>query len=210
MTGKTVEFNGEIYIRNPKSRYYFKHTTRNADRCGAKQLHRAVWEYYNGTIPAGWQVHHIDGDIDNNDISNLECLPRSEHLARHAEQNKHNPDFVAKQTDSLTKARDAAKEWHRQHAAESIGKVRENRISMVCEFCGMEFDGLPWSRFCCQSCMEKARRRRIGLKFEPHETQCAICGSTFIAKNASAKYCSPKCRAVNFRRQHPNYLPRRS
>ena len=86
MENKVVVFNGETYVRNPKSRYYFKHTTRNCERKNAKQLHRAVWEYYNGTIPEGYHIHHIDGNIDNNDISNLECVQAWEHLSCHAKK----------------------------------------------------------------------------------------------------------------------------
>ena len=170
MEKKTVVFNGDVYERSPKSRYYFKHTTRNAERKGAKQLHRAVWEFYNGTIPDGYHVHHIDGDVDNNEISNLECLPAKEHLRRHAHKNAQDPQYVEKQKSSIKKAGEAAKawhsspngkEWHKKHVANSIGKVLENRQTKQCEFCGADFKALPWSRFCCQSCQEKARRRRL-------------------------------------------------
>lgn len=211
MDKKIVVFNGEEYIRNPKSKYYFKHTTRNSERKHARQLHRAVWEFYNGPIPDGWQVHHIDKNIDNNDISNLECLPSHDHLAMHALENNKDPEHLKKQRENMRKASAAAKlwhfsaeglAWHKEHAAESIGKVRENRIKKQCGFCGSEFDGMPWSIYCSQSCQEKARRRRIGLKFEPHERCCVFCGAKFIAKNASAKYCGKKCKAAELRRKN--------
>lgn len=210
MDRKIVVFNGETYVRNPKSRYYFKHTTHNADRQGTIQLHRAVWEYYNGKIPEGWQVHHVDGDIDNNEISNLRCMPAREHLSQHAEKNSQNPEYVKRRLDSIKKAAESAKrwhstqegkEWHRKHAAESIGKVRENRQKKTCGFCGSEFEGLPWSRYCSQSCQEKARRRRIGLRFEPHEKSCAFCGKSFIAMKVNSKFCGAKCKAADVRKR---------
>ena len=172
MEGISVEFNGEVYIRSPKSRYYFKHTTRNAERKNAKQLHRAVWEFYNGPIPKGFHVHHIDGNVDNNDISNLECLPAKEHLSRHARENEQNPVYVEKQMISIKKAGEKSKEWHsspegrewhRQHANVSVGKVRQNPVSKVCEYCGTAFKGLPWSKFCCTKCQVKARWQRQKL-----------------------------------------------
>lgn len=169
MEGIAVVFNGATYIRNPKSRYYFKHTTKNAERKGAKQLHRAVWEFFNGPIPKGYHVHHIDGNVDNNDITNLECLPASEHLSRHARKNEQDPVYVEKQRASIKKAGEAAKEWHsspdgkewhRKHVSESLDKVRQNPVDRVCEFCGAAFKGLPWSRFCCTKCQGKARWQR--------------------------------------------------
>lgn len=32
----------------------------------------------------GWDIHHIDGDSGNNNIDNLECLPKAEHTRRYS------------------------------------------------------------------------------------------------------------------------------
>lgn len=53
---------------------YFAATT--GDRM---QMHRYVWEKYNGKIPDGYDIHHIDHDRSNNDISNLEMYTKSDH-----------------------------------------------------------------------------------------------------------------------------------
>ena len=42
-------------------------------------LHRYVWEKERGTIPEGYDVHHLNGDRADNRIENLECLPKAEH-----------------------------------------------------------------------------------------------------------------------------------
>lgn len=47
-------------------------------------LHRAIWEAERHPIPDGWDVHHIDHDKTNNDISNLHCLDKAEHTRLHA------------------------------------------------------------------------------------------------------------------------------
>ena len=47
------------------------------------QLHRHLWEQDNGLIPEGSVVHHIDGDKLNNNLDNLECMPRSDHTKLH-------------------------------------------------------------------------------------------------------------------------------
>lgn len=94
MSKKEVVFNGRLYTRSENGRYYFEHTTKNSARENARQLHRAVWEFYNGPIPEGYQIHHKDHDIDNNDISNLECVSRTEHLSHHAYLNSQNEEYV--------------------------------------------------------------------------------------------------------------------
>lgn len=207
MTEKTLVFLGEEYVRNHKSGYYFKRTTRNSERKNARQLHRAVWEHYNGTIPDGYQIHHKDFDVDNNDISNLECLPAKEHLKLHAARNKTNPHYVEKQAKSIAKAGEAAKEWHRsaegrawhrKHAEESVCKVAEHRTEKKCAFCGGSFGALPWQKYCSQRCREKERLIKE-RKFVPHERICEMCGAVYIANKTNAKYCSSKCKAAHMR-----------
>ena len=203
MEKKVVIFNGETYVRNPKIRYYFKHTTKNSERKCAKQLHRAVWEYYRGEIPDGYHIHHVDGNVDNNDISNLECIQAREHLSQHAKKNNENPEYRRKNIESLLSANEKAKAWHkteagrkfhREHANDSICKANKKIYEKKCEFCGKSYTGTKQQRYCCQSCEEKARRRRIGLKFEPCERVCPACGKEFTAHNVMHKFCSAKCK----------------
>ena len=47
-------------------------------------IHRAYWEARFGDVPNGCVIHHIDGNVENYTIENLECLTRSEHRLRHA------------------------------------------------------------------------------------------------------------------------------
>lgn len=44
-----------------------------------KLMHRFVWEKHNGPIPEGYEIHHIDHNRANNDISNLEIYTKSDH-----------------------------------------------------------------------------------------------------------------------------------
>lgn len=54
-------------------------------------LHREVWEYYKGSIPDGFEIHHKDFNRLNNDISNLECLSKKDHCLRHTKHKKAEP-----------------------------------------------------------------------------------------------------------------------
>jgi hypothetical protein len=44
-----------------------------------KLMHRYVWEKQHGPIPEGYEVHHVDHDRSNNEISNLEIYTKSDH-----------------------------------------------------------------------------------------------------------------------------------
>lgn len=49
-----------------------------------QQLGRAVYEEFYGPILPGYDVHHIDGNRNNNDISNLILLSHDEHHKIHS------------------------------------------------------------------------------------------------------------------------------
>jgi hypothetical protein len=75
-----VIFNGKKYTK--RNTGYFGRTT--DDRT---LLHRDVWELNNGKIEKGFDIHHIDGDKENNELSNLECLSKSEHTRLYSPHN---------------------------------------------------------------------------------------------------------------------------
>jgi len=55
--------------------------------------HRWVWMNLKGEIPNGLDVHHIDGNKDNNKIDNLQLITRSEHQRKHWEQGDHDHEM---------------------------------------------------------------------------------------------------------------------
>lgn len=47
-------------------------------------VHIVIWElHYNKTLPKGYVIHHINGDILDNRIQNLQCISRSAHSKYH-------------------------------------------------------------------------------------------------------------------------------
>lgn len=46
--------------------------------------HRRVWEERFGPVPAGHDIHHVNGDRADNRVENLRCLSRRDHAAEHA------------------------------------------------------------------------------------------------------------------------------
>lgn len=51
--------------------------------------YRKIWELYNGPIPKNFEIHHIDGNRNNNDISNLKCVSIQDHFNIHLNQNDY-------------------------------------------------------------------------------------------------------------------------
>ena len=52
-----------------------------------KRIHRLVYEAFVGDIPKGFDVHHKDGNKQNNCVENLVAISEHEHHTMHANQN---------------------------------------------------------------------------------------------------------------------------
>lgn len=183
VVSECVVFNGYRYRRYPESPH--QHLQRYFWRSGGRgnSLHRDVWEYNNGDIPEGHHIHHVDEDFNNNDVSNLECLPSAEHFALHSEA-RAELGRSSKSLDHLGRIREKAAEWHRseegrqwhrevsakafapggeayQARQRQIAEQKANPVTRVCTECGEEFPS-PTGRatICSQTCASKKSRRK--------------------------------------------------
>lgn len=50
------------------------------------KIHRKIYEEAYGPIQKGFHIHHIDGNRDNNDLSNLVALSPKDHYELHKKQ----------------------------------------------------------------------------------------------------------------------------
>lgn len=130
-----------------------------------KRLHRVVWEHHNGPIPKGFHVHHIDGDVENNAIDNLELLPASAHLKHHA----NHPGHIEYAKWHMEKRmRPRAVVWHRSaegrewHSAQGQRNgALPPRFPFVCVECGRQDIAKQRNRkYCSDACFQRAFRRR--------------------------------------------------
>jgi hypothetical protein len=47
-----------------------------------QRVHRLVWSAFNGEIPEGMEIDHLDSVVDNNHKDNLECVTPKENRLR--------------------------------------------------------------------------------------------------------------------------------
>lgn len=147
-------------------------------------MHRYVWSFYNGPIPATRKlhVHHIDHDRSNNDVSNLELISVSEHVRKHPGRDVYECNRVAGNTT-----------WRRRKAT-----------SEVCELCGITFQARAMARenrrFCSSSCRG---RYNVTIGKTPdgrsHERRvCVVCGTQFDTPRKQGndrRTCTRRCTA---------------
>jgi hypothetical protein len=63
--------------------------------------YRKIYEQHHGIkIPKGYHIHHIDGNHNNNEISNLEMLTANEHAQKHGFLN----NFIMAQSTACERA----------------------------------------------------------------------------------------------------------
>lgn len=185
-------FNGLKFTRDEKTGYYLNSTIR-------KRMHRYVWEFYNGEIPKGCEIHHIDKDKANNNITNLAMLPKKEHITEHTiTQSKELLDKKRKniKEKALPEAikwhkSEVGRGWHSKHSLEIAKNIKEKEYK--CVNCGTVFYKKPYgvNKFCSNKC-KAAYRRKIGI--DNVEKICVNCGGVFIDnKYNKRKYCSKEC-----------------
>jgi DNA-directed RNA polymerase subunit RPC12/RpoP len=206
---KSVVVDGVKFNRDQKTGYYLP--TRKILDGKRYRLHVYIWIKNNGVVPNGMSVHHKDEDKDNNDISNLVLMSKSEHSKLHSVE--YASDHIEELRNNLSKnARPKAcewhsstegREWHSKHGVE-IFKNREKGITK-CIVCGKEFESLNYkiAKYCSGACMAKYRRNS-GL--DNVTKKCAFCGKEFISnKNENIIACSKSC-GVKYGKQRAKLL----
>ena len=193
---KQIIFDGHKFTRDEKTGYYLKTTKPR------KRLHIYVWEYHNGCeVPKGYEIHHKDLNKDNNDISNLICIPSKEHKKIHSETltdtqreaRRRNMNEVARPKAIEWHKSEEGRAWHKEQYKNTLGSADRKKIKKICEECGGEFEAYNTgaNRFCSNKC--KSRWRRAS-GIDDVERICEYCGKTFkVNKYKPTKYCGSLC-----------------
>ena len=167
-----------------------------------KYLHQYIYEQNYGKIPKGYEIHHIDHNKDNNEISNLKLVTKEEHLQIHSKEmteelkqklRNHIKINVIPKAVEWHKS-NTGREWHKKHYEQMKNKLYILK-DFKCLQCGKDFKSTKaGSKFCCNACKSKWRREK-GLDCE--ERVCVVCGKKYnINKYSKNKTCSRKCGAT--------------
>lgn len=187
-------FDGLSFRKDKRTGYYLNAKTH-------KRLHVYVWEYYNGSVPKGYHVHHKDFDKGNNEIENLMLMKASEHESLHG--NSWTKERREKQLQILSEkampkaaewhGSDQGREWHKEHYEQMKDSLYQKK-TFICENCGKTFEAINHgnNKFCSNAC-KAANRRKKGVDNE--KRTCQWCGKEFTtSKYSKAKTCSRSCR----------------
>lgn len=188
-------FNGIRFTIGPGRKYFSNSAVR------PKSMHCYVWSYYNGEIPKGYDIHHIDGDRYNNDISNLQCIEKHEHRRLHGRQlteeqrewKRNNINTKARPAAIAWHKSEAGKQWHKEHGKKMI--IPKIEVDCICQQCGKSFVTANSKgvirKFCSAACAQKYRRQN-GLN--DIKAVCCVCGKEFTTdKYRPKKTCSKSC-----------------
>ncbi len=84
----TIDTEGNVYRENKKMKPtnngigYYQIKLRHNKKRYNRYVHRLVWITFNGSIPEGYEINHIDHDKSNNSLLNLELVTRSGNMKK--------------------------------------------------------------------------------------------------------------------------------
>lgn len=208
MERETIIYKGFKFHRYPNSKKladqrYFKGWVKIGDQQVKTYLHRFIWQWYNGEVPAGFHIHHADGDFNNNDISNLVCIEGSEHLSEHSKN--ASEEIKAIRIKTLHENRHKASEWHgsdegRRWHSEHYHKSIKRDEEAICKECGQTYrKKISRSSFCSTRCKNRYCAAAARNRYKTPETAiCEICGTVFKPKpNNAGRFCSRECYQIS-------------
>lgn len=197
---KYIHYNGLKFTRDERTGYYLNSTNRI-------RLHRYVYECEVGPIPKGHSIHHIDHDKNNNSISNLTPMTKSEHNVYHMsllteeerQAMRDNLTNVARPKASEWHGSEEGRAWHRIHAQEVADNMK--KVCYACAHCNKVFWKKPFGTniYCTNACRAAARRASGVDDITLH---CKECGKSFVINKYKKKDCCSRSCTVAYRRKH--------
>lgn len=166
------------------------------------RLHRYIYEKYNGPIPKGYDIHHIDHNKDNNEIENLQLIERQQHKKRHGREltdeqrqmYRDNLNNVVRPKAIEWHKSAEGRAWHREQWKVSLGKVKHEQKpkKLKCLNCGKEYETTTFgtTKFCSNNC-KSAYRRKLGI--DNITRKCRVCNTEFTTNKYSKRTLCSKC-----------------
>lgn len=124
------EINPHLYTKKhpygtDKQYYIITFSNRDLRRTISISLQRLVYAWFVDTIPAGYQVDHIDNNSLNNDVNNLQLLTQSDNLKKKLPANQYTTGKFVKEAVNIFDVPMYLGLWIVRH--QLIGKVYKNK-----------------------------------------------------------------------------------
>lgn len=155
----TIEYKGVKYHRYPDAkrrqlRVYYQHHGKWKEP--PVFLHRKIYEDNFGPIPAGYHIHHKDGNTENNSPDNLQALPANVHTSIESKKSWGERGDVLRESRRTAEAR------------KKNSNSQKNRIEkeLVCEFCGDKFMSRAYNSKWCPECKAHQFSDKYGRHFK--------------------------------------------
>lgn len=186
--GDLAIFDGLRFRLDKQTGYYLNAKTH-------KRLHVYVWEFFNGEVKCGCEIHHKDFNKQNNELDNLQMLTSEEHHKLHGQaltdeqrawRRKNLVENAIPRAADWHKSENGSK-WHKEHYEGMKDKLYVKR-KFICENCGKQFESTQVkSRFCSGACASAARRKS-GV--DDVVKICERCGVEYVKnKYQKSHYC---------------------
>jgi len=93
------------------------------------QVHRVVWEAFNGAIPDTMKINHIDSDPSNNNLNNLELVSHIDNCkkARHNNKKVYCVDIVTQEEIHYSSVSEASRQVLGYRDGRKIPQVIERK-----------------------------------------------------------------------------------
>ena len=155
----TIEYKGVKYHRYPDAkrrqlRVYYQHHGKWKEP--PVFLHRKIYEDNFGPIPAGYHIHHKDGNTENNSPDNLQALPGRVHAGMESKKHwdEHGDEMRAKRRDPSV----------RKKISESHKNLPKK--PHTCELCGEVFVSSATNVRFCPDCAAHRYSDKYGRHFK--------------------------------------------
>lgn len=126
----------------------------------SSNIYRFIWTQNFGKIPVDengrtYEIHHIDGNRSNNDISNLQCVSIDEHYKIHYEQGDYYACYLIKLRMEYT----SEELSHLMKKSWSCPKRREQSRKMWKEYWAKESNRKAHSKLCKTLWTEERKKK---------------------------------------------------
>ena len=127
------------YRANKKNNGYLKCIVRKHGQPGVKgyHVHRFIWESFNGLIPDGKEINHIDGNKKNNKLQNLQLLTHQQNCKKSAKDRDYK--FTAKNHENrkcvkaINKNTNEVSYYNSMYAVKQHLGINAGIVKMVCK-----------------------------------------------------------------------------